>query len=261
MKRLILIAMVLVPLFSCAQNIFDTHMTHSQYNLPGSSGALFTYTTPYWSCSSSGYSDFFYAKDFGFNIPANAHINGIRVDIDVIISNLKDSSVQLLKNGVPYGNDGAYHLPIIYAGVIHWGDSTSLWGATWTPADFNDSGFGVRIRVKDTGGTTPFIWSQANPVYITVIYDTLHNSGISSAVPIPLKVYPNPSTGMFEIDFGASATDCTIRLQTQMGQLCKEIKNIHTPTYQLDVSDLAAGVYFLEVSTPTGSVRTKLVRE
>jgi hypothetical protein len=262
MKRILLILYVILPFLGFGQNIFDSRMGHSQYNMPGGSGVLYTYSTPYWYCTGNGYSDYFYAKNCGFNIPANAHINGIQVDVDVIISNLTDSSVQLLKSGVPYGNDGAHRRPIVNAGTISWGDSATLWGASWIPAYFNDSNFGVRILLRDTGGTTPFLWSEANPVYLTVVYDTTHRTEVSSLEPTAIKVSPNPSSRVFELDLGPSSeTKCSINVSTLVGQFCKRVENVDGPKYILDLSDFAPGIYVLEVISQTGSFRTKLIRE
>ena len=125
---------------------------------PGDNNVAYTDLADYPVCT-NGF-NCFYSKSalisgFGFSIPATASVTGIEVKLRKMISNplpnIKDSVVQLLKGALPVG--------LNYANNIQWpnsltyvayGDSTNLWGTTWTPAEINDPSFGIRLLIKNT---------------------------------------------------------------------------------------------------------------
>lgn len=97
------------------------------------------------------------ATNFGFAIPTDATITGIRVtarhsvDNDIPFNITRTHRLRLVKAGTiqstlrtiegiqdPYGN------PVYTVdNEPSSGSTTELWGTTWTPADINNSGFGV----------------------------------------------------------------------------------------------------------------------
>lgn len=113
---------------------------------------------------------------FKFNIPANATITGILVQINRHASQhsagrfITDAIVQLLKNGSPVGankantvaqwDNAAYH-------VVSYGSPTDLWGTTWTPSDINNANFGINFTAQgeDQSGST----SSADVDFIRLI--------------------------------------------------------------------------------------------
>ena len=104
---------------------------------------------------------------FGFNVPSNATINGVLVEINRHGSQnstnryIQDNTVQLVKGGTAQGNneadtitkwDNTQYLTIPYGGA------NDLWGLSLTPVDVNSSNFGVRFtaqgRDQDFSNTT-----------------------------------------------------------------------------------------------------------
>lgn len=84
-------------------------------------------------------------QTFGFNIPPNAIIDGIKMEIEVPSSNRwaeANGTVRLKKAGASIGNNLA---GLGSASGIIWtyGSATNLWGTTWTPAEINAAGFGA----------------------------------------------------------------------------------------------------------------------
>jgi len=99
--------------------------------------------------------------NFGFAIPAGSTINGITVEIfKKAISGFgspTDADVTILKAGVATGTNlghlGAANNWLSAGGIDTYGGSSTLWGATWTPADINAANFGVQISCTEwTGG-------------------------------------------------------------------------------------------------------------
>jgi Tfp pilus assembly protein PilX len=140
----------------------------------------------YTSVSGGGSSANLDASDFDFDIPSNATITGIRVRVErqaSATSSINDRDVMLLKNGTAVGTDKAA------AGnwgtsqtIVTYGGTGDLWGTTWTPADFNDSDFGLRFRVNNASGSS----RTANVDWVEVLaYYTVPASSIGvSGTPV-----------------------------------------------------------------------------
>lgn len=119
-----------------------------------------------------GTTEFLEVEDFNFTVPVGATVNGIEVLIEKNSSaanSASDANVQLLKGGVPVGNDaskggfwGTTDANYVY------GSSTDLWGATWEANEINVSGFGVSIQANAEAGLFPNI--RVDFVQITVHY-------------------------------------------------------------------------------------------
>lgn len=93
---------------------------------------------------------------FGFNIPSNAQIDGIQVEILKFVSQpvttIHDSIVQLAKGGVPVGLNLKSSNQWQMTGSSNYevyGDSTNLWDTTWTPAEINAPGFGLILQLSN----------------------------------------------------------------------------------------------------------------
>ncbi|HEX6502426.1 MAG TPA: RHS repeat-associated core domain-containing protein [Terriglobales bacterium] len=102
------------------------------------------------------YSTDLQAKGFGFNIPLNASITGVKVEIDrqnqtslVAAANIVDNDVTLLRAGTPVGNNyAAGSWPKDLEAIQTYGGSTDMWGVALTPADVNNPNFGVQVSAR-----------------------------------------------------------------------------------------------------------------
>ena len=106
------------------------------------------------------------AKQFGFSIPATATITGITATFTRYKSSIngtrgatgatvKDTTIQLLKNGAAVGSNFAQTSTDWTTSPLAttYGGSANLWGTTWTPADINNANFGIEIDVAAKAGT------------------------------------------------------------------------------------------------------------
>lgn len=122
------------------------------------------------------------STNFGFNIPSTATIDGIVVEIErgdlAGIGGLKDNSVKIIKNGVITGTDKASGTAYPNGDTYKsYGNSTNLWGETWTYTDINSSNFGVAISSKRTSS------GAANTVEIDHIRITIYYTD-----PLPIEL-------------------------------------------------------------------------
>lgn len=126
------------------------------------------------SCSLTGGTDSnrLKATNFGFTIPGNATILGIESVIQrrqQTGSSIQDvfQGVQILKAGNTAGTGknqaGTWSTTMT---DISYGGAADLWGTTWTPAELNNSGFGVSLRVTDSIATV----AEVDVITITVTF-------------------------------------------------------------------------------------------
>jgi len=122
-------------------------------NLSGPSSVLGTGTAS--TNLGAGTSQSLNISTYGFAIPANATIRGIRVSINKSNSGLGgtvvDNTFELLKAASPVGSNKA--TGTAWGGVVTYGGSSDLWGTTWTPTDINASGFGMSVIATMTGSS------------------------------------------------------------------------------------------------------------
>ena len=133
-------------------------------------------------------SKFLYGTLYGFNIPSSATIRGIEVKIkrkSAYTENWThlDQNVKMKKSGITVGSN---HANSNYWGNNYWdswiyGNSTDLWGTTWTPSDINESGFGAGVSCTVLYGTViAYVDWIAIKVYYSP-YDVYKVNGIERA--------------------------------------------------------------------------------
>jgi hypothetical protein len=103
-----------------------------------------------------GTSNYLFASNYGFSIPANAIINGIQLTIrrsstQSAGTGNRDNEVRLVKNNNLEATNksvgGVYPTGLTNQS---YGNATDLWGSTWTAADINNTGFGAALSVNNT---------------------------------------------------------------------------------------------------------------
>jgi hypothetical protein len=96
------------------------------------------------------------ATNFGFSIPSEATINGISVEIErketLNDFGVQDVAISIVKSdgtiGTTNKSTGA-EWPYPSDAYTSFGSSSDLWGETWSPANINDSDFGVVLSASD----------------------------------------------------------------------------------------------------------------
>ncbi|MES2132532.1 MAG: gliding motility-associated C-terminal domain-containing protein [Bacteroidota bacterium] len=141
---------------------------------------------------------FLKASDFQFNIPSNAIVKGIQVDIQRLsgginlLAKIQDNSVRIMKGGVFVGQDKASnnYWPIFNSAYETYGGPNDMWGTTWTPADINSPGFGAAISAELVGLLMLLPNADIDHIRITVNY----------------SIIPTLTSNMSTICAGTSAT-------------------------------------------------------
>ncbi len=110
------------------------------------------------SLAGSEISNYLKASNFGFSLPANTTVLGIKVDVEKKTAGLalvQDHAVRIVKGGSIGVTDRSNVANWTAASdtYISYGGATDLWGTTWTPADINASNFGFAISAIGVPGT------------------------------------------------------------------------------------------------------------
>lgn len=108
---------------------------------------------------------------------------------------------------------------------------------------------------------TSFVGSAAGK---TVFFkEQLSFAGITSQTSEFVDVYPNPIKDQFTIVFASKASDAEIIIRNQMGQIVS-VNNLNTNSginqHKLDISDLKAGMYFLELNQNGLSITENIIK-
>ncbi|AKJ00127.1 hypothetical protein [Archangium gephyra] len=114
------------------------------------------------------------SSGYGFELPDDAAVVGIRVDVtrgSLNSEGVRDLDLRLLKNGAPTGLSRALvEEDAVWASgyeTVSYGGEGDLWGQAWTIADLEAPGFGngLRAQYPTPSGND---WAQVDAIGITV---------------------------------------------------------------------------------------------
>lgn len=146
-------------------NATATHPWASPQNI-GSASLTTTVTLP-----ASTHSTFLHARQFNFNLPAGATVQGIVVSLRASSTVAGSLKVQILKGSAEVGTIQTLVTSATPTTIIT-GASGFLWGTTFAPTDVNSAGFGVSITA-DAGAAATF---TLNNCQVTVYYRSANTS-------------------------------------------------------------------------------------
>lgn len=126
---------------------------------------------------------------------------------------------------------------------------------------------------KATIDMTPFVGMTANVKFRVLtgndfrsdiaiddfqLIDTATTVGMSETQLSSLKVYPNPSKGIFTLDLGTQVTNAQLSIFDINGRVIQENVLVGS-THQIDLSHLEKGVYFLQLTAGEERINKKLI--
>lgn len=95
------------------------------------------------------------AHNFGFNISSDMRIFGIKVEVEMVQDMVLfddyaiEHLVRIVKNNIIRSvNKSTGDIVPLSPEYVTYGDQSDLWGEFWTPADINNSGFGVALAFQ-----------------------------------------------------------------------------------------------------------------
>jgi hypothetical protein len=221
---------------------------------------------PFGNCfqSTCYYTRHLQATNFNFTIPSNAAIMGIVAEVQRMasVNNVVfDSTLQVMKNGVPVGNNGAsIGSWSTTNGYVMYGTPTWLWSTTWTPADINSAGFGVDLSVLNVN---PNVMPMASidHIRITVYYSVSTGISAASSSQHYLSASYHTSSQQVHVSYslGASGQTGTLKMLNVLGQTIFS-QSLHASQGKeiIDAENISPGMYFIRIESP-GREHTKKV--
>ncbi|MCB9234097.1 MAG: T9SS type A sorting domain-containing protein [Bacteroidia bacterium] len=76
---------------------------------------------------------------------------------------------------------------------------------------------------------------------------------------LSVKVYPNPARSQVKVDLSQVIENGTLELLSLQGQRLQQVSFTRQSVVELDLNQLATGVYFVRITTPTGHALQKLI--
>jgi hypothetical protein len=213
---------------------------------------------PYMSCyhDQCYWSRFLDCHNFGFSIPSDAIIRGIRLDITGFSdknATITDGEVSLMKNSVVIGSNLAMtgYWPTVNS-LRTYGGANQLWDHTWTASEIDSSQFGVFIKVKNTTSLIPTV--NLDAVLMTITYELA--TGIfeqtSAASLSPLQVYSDANSSEMIINFDSQDhSKAFMKLYDIQGKEYYSAKMVNKQgdilQEKVNTSELKSGIYLVNI--------------
>jgi predicted transglutaminase-like cysteine proteinase len=196
--------------------------------------------------------------NYGFNIPQNAVIEGVAIDvIGVPDANgaVRDCTIALRRDNLNnlYGVNMAVNAPWNVNNPLHtYGASDELWGLTWTPDDVNSSDFGTYIKLQNTSAS--FHEVSIDAVLITVTYSI--NMEVHSVTSSPQSISMNYDAEQSAMNISLlSSAPAHISVVDLAGRICL-VQDIAEYSARLDLVTLPTGMYMVVVEQ-NGTMRAQ----
>jgi len=115
--------------------------------------------------------------------------------------------------------------------------------------DLNPGGYYFNVVVADEAGNKAAY--TAKFVELLTINNLLKNN---------LKIYPNPSRGILEVEWTDMILD-EITIYNAMGTVIYSFSNINSSFFKFNTQSLSSGLYFISVKTQEGILSSKFIVE
>jgi PKD repeat protein len=134
---------------------------------------------------------------------------------------------------------------------------------SWTPSGSLSGSIGAVViaspivttiyTITGTTGTCP-----SNSTFTLTVNPCTGFEDLTSTSQV--TIFPNPSNGLFKIQFDAELEVNTVSLINQLGQVIRVLNNIKSNKMELDLSDYNNGIYYIKANTSKGILINKLVK-
>ena len=187
-----------------------------------------------------------FAKQFGDSTNAQGNIDGTNgEDWFVLTIKGKDSAGVVTDSVLVYLADFRFSNPAQDYILKTWEnvDLTSLGDIRYVSFSLSSSDIG------SFGMNTPAYFALDNLTFSPPSY-----AGISEELTQQVAIYPNPTVGIFTVKSSAGS----LKVYDLSGSLVSETKT--TGVQHINLQNLDSGVYLVELTTSTGSTRTRVIK-
>ncbi len=117
------------------------------------------------------------------------------------------------------------------------------------------------IQINGAGDYWMIATDDNDCVSDTIFYTLIH-SLIDNLFASRFNIYPNPTTGIVNIEFANISEDTKVKLFNVLGEIVAEkivVKSDSKTTLKVDLSSFAKGIYFIELESEKSIVNRKLL--
>lgn len=201
------------------------------------------------------------AQNFGFNVPANAAITGIKAevlrtaDFNTVIS---DTIVKLMSGGAAIGSNKA--IATQWSNTLTtaaYGDSTDLWGVAWTPSMINASDFGLMFKILNKSANQPT--ASVDHIQITVYYTS--SSSVNEISYSSDYMIVKPVDGWIDVScFSKSNSEFTLQVFNVLGLVMFEETELRAQkNFRISTTAFPEGTYFVRMLAGENAVTRKVL--
>ncbi len=142
------------------------------------------------------------------------------------------------------------HLTINYSATVTLEDSVFI------HQEYHANGFD--ILTNDEEGTFEYTLNLTTEFgcdsIVTLNLTVIDNTGLDDLILNNIKVYPNPTTDHFFIATNSDILLQKVAVYNIYGALIHEVNDINSSDVQIQISNLAAGIYMVDITTSKGRI-------
>ena len=121
----------------------------------------------------------------------------------------------------------------------------------------------------DTCGTTTQLVFPNNMVgygrinlykVLEIIRPDLFNTNTSKIVPQDLRVYPNPSSGIVQVQTSKAMEHCQVTITNALGQVVRQFDTYFNTVLEMDLGKMPTGLYIINIENERQKVVGKMVK-
>lgn len=141
---------------------------------------------------------------------------------------------------------------VLQANTLLGNPTSYLWNTGETTSSIQTNGAGDYWMIATNDNDC-----VSDTVFYTLIHSLIDNLFASS-----FNIYPNPTTGIVNIEFANISEDTKVKLFNVLGEIVAKkivVKSDSKTTLKVDLSSFAKGIYFIELESEKSIVNRKLL--
>jgi hypothetical protein len=104
-----------------------------------------------------------------------------------------------------------------------------------------------QYTAQQPGNYSVEVFNEDNCSDMSDVISVIDNSSVENADMYHVKLFPNPTSGMLNIQWGGNQSVSRLRIINSLGQIIETANPVNSNQAQLNLNHLATGVYYVEI--------------